>query len=342
MQVDALLAQHPCAAGEFCNEDTNVCDECQVAADCADGLYCNGDETCAAGACVAGTYQCDADQNCQEEDDGVSCENKVGGNLQITKATVKAGKDEGGDSIELSGIVNASEEDLDAAVGDTIIVSLEAEYIPGDVIEYEFPIAAGNIKKGKYTSPKDQDQVDPETRLEIDTVKETIKFSAKKDDLTGLSCPITVRVDILEWWAEDELEDPIVNGTKPCPLPLLMYVDESLEVTKVKAKKGSEPESDSISIEGTFTIDGFFDEDEPVIIKIGSNTFTVPAAAFDEKNGSYKCNSAESGNGLVTATFDYVKATYKISIKNADLSAGGAFSIDIFGNLLEATDPVNP
>ena len=260
--------------------------------------------------------------------------------LTISKATVKAGKDEGGDSIELSGILNATAEDLDAAVGGTLIVSLSAVYIPGDVIEYEFPIEAENVKNGKYTSLKDQEQVDPETKLEIDTNKGTIKFSAKKDDLTGLSCPITVRIEILGWWAEEELEEDIVNGNKPCPLSLLMFVNDSLEVTDAKVNKSTKPDSDSVSISGTFTIEGSFDKDEPVTITIGSNTFTVPGAEFVEKNGAYKCKQAESGNGLVTATFDSVKATYKISIKNADLSTGGAFSIDIFGNLLNAADPV--
>ena len=124
----------------------------------------------------------------------------------------------------------------------------------------------------------------------IDTNKGTIWFSAKKDDLTGLSCPIIVRVDILGWWAEEELLEDIVNGKKPCPLQLLMYANDSLEVTDAKVNESTKPASDSVSISGTFTIEGSFDTDEPVTIKIGSNTFTVPGTEFVETNGAYKCN----------------------------------------------------
>jgi hypothetical protein len=49
-----------------------------------------------------------------------------------------------------------------------------------------------------------------------------MKFSAKKIDLTGLSCPITVRIEIGEYVAETGLDEDIVNGPKkPCP-PQLM------------------------------------------------------------------------------------------------------------------------
>ena len=44
----------PCAAGEICNEATDVCDDCVVDADCYDGIFCNGVETCVAGVCVDG------------------------------------------------------------------------------------------------------------------------------------------------------------------------------------------------------------------------------------------------------------------------------------------------
>ncbi|MGB2987382.1 MAG: hypothetical protein WBE26_16065, partial [Phycisphaerae bacterium] len=66
----------PCDAdaGEVCNEDTDHCDECTVDADCDDGLYCNGVETCTGAECVAGTSPCAADEVCDEDNDAcVEC-----------------------------------------------------------------------------------------------------------------------------------------------------------------------------------------------------------------------------------------------------------------------------
>ncbi len=42
--------------------------ECTADADCDDGLFCNGAETCVAEACVAGTDPCDGGE-CDEEND---------------------------------------------------------------------------------------------------------------------------------------------------------------------------------------------------------------------------------------------------------------------------------
>jgi len=42
---------------------------CTADADCDDGLFCNGAETCVEGDCVAGTDPCLADQTCDDEAD---------------------------------------------------------------------------------------------------------------------------------------------------------------------------------------------------------------------------------------------------------------------------------
>jgi len=45
---------------------------CSVDADCDDGLFCNGVETCEVGSCVAGSSPCQADESCNEATD--SCD----------------------------------------------------------------------------------------------------------------------------------------------------------------------------------------------------------------------------------------------------------------------------
>ncbi len=63
--ADCLPGGNPCQPSETCNEITDTCDQCQVDADCDDGVGCT-DDTCVAGACVFTTN----DGNC---DDGLFC-----------------------------------------------------------------------------------------------------------------------------------------------------------------------------------------------------------------------------------------------------------------------------
>jgi len=60
-------------APQLCDEIADECVGCFTDADCNDGLYCNGEETCVSGACQAGTDSC-APQLCDEKaDECVDC-----------------------------------------------------------------------------------------------------------------------------------------------------------------------------------------------------------------------------------------------------------------------------
>src|SRR5262249_4809888 len=41
-------------ATPYCNESLDACVQCLTGAQCDDGLFCNGAETCSAGVCAAG------------------------------------------------------------------------------------------------------------------------------------------------------------------------------------------------------------------------------------------------------------------------------------------------
>ena len=48
---DCVSTGDPCAAGAFCNETSDLCDECSIDGDCDDLVACT-DDTCVAGSCV--------------------------------------------------------------------------------------------------------------------------------------------------------------------------------------------------------------------------------------------------------------------------------------------------
>jgi hypothetical protein len=212
--------------------------ECLVNGDCTDdGLYCTGTTVCTANTCAdagdpcsGGTPVCDeagdrcveclTDGDCDAEDRCASNVCIARGSMQITKATVKAGKVRGADSIKFSGTFDATTADVDAAMNGTITLRIEAAGIP-DLNEttFTFPINAEAFKKGKYKSPKVKPalKTDPVVGLAFDTVKGKLSFKSKNLSLTGLACPITVRIEFGTYAAVTVLNEDVVNGTKPCP-----------------------------------------------------------------------------------------------------------------------------
>lgn len=261
--------------------------------------------------------------------------------MQVFKVKLKAGKKDSTDSLKLSGWLDANEDDLEAAVGGNILFIIGADYIPvPGTIEYMFPVTQDTVKSGKYKSPKD-----PIQSFSLDINSGEISFAVKKDDLTGVSCPVTFMAQFGDYEAEAEVDADIINDNKPCPVPLLMGAANYLDAAKVKAKKGKTTGSDSISIFGSFAVNGFagsFDTGQPVVIVLGTDTFTVPGAQFTEKKGTYSCKSADSGNGLVSAKFDTVKARHSIKIKNATVTESGdvVFAVNLFSNPLEASETI--
>ena len=228
-----------CLADGDCDDYcvAKICVECRNNTDCSDAQFCTGTETCASGECIAGTAPCGgATPECNEATDRcVECLNDNNcppgyrctgnacaprGTMQITKATVKAGKFRGADSMKFSGTLNATTADVNAAMNDMITLTIEAAGIPAlDETTFTFPINATAFKKGKYKSPKVKpaNKTDPVVGLAFDTIKGKLSFSSKNLNLTGLACPITVRIQFGNYAAVTILNENIVNGTKPCP-----------------------------------------------------------------------------------------------------------------------------
>ena len=68
----------PCE-GLFCDEDGDRCCDCLGDADCDNGLFCDGEETCDPDSCVcqAGADPCPEGVECDEDNDRCSCELEI-------------------------------------------------------------------------------------------------------------------------------------------------------------------------------------------------------------------------------------------------------------------------
>jgi hypothetical protein len=326
-----------CSGGKpFCK--ANACVECLDNNDCPDG-YCNG----VLGRCV----ECLETTHCAPGYRCVSSVCTARGTMRIAKANVKAGKFRGADRMKFSGLLSATAADLNTAMGGSITLSIEAETIPDpSETTFTFPINELTFKKGKYKSPKFKPayKTDPVVKFAFDTIKGKLTFSSKNLDLTGVGCPITIRIEFGDYAAVATLTADIVNGKKPCPPELMMGVLDRLSVEKTQANKGSAAGSDSLRLSGIFTVEGALNPDLPVVLTLGPDTFALEADEFDEKNGSYMCKKCDSGNGFVTAKFDTEKCRFSIRIKDADISGSGkvTFSKELFGNSLQTRVTLPP
>jgi hypothetical protein len=103
-----------CPVGEQCDPADGQCKvpaECEVDADCDDGLYCNGEEICDMGTCIAGTPP-----NC---DDGVGC--TADSCDEVGDSCVNAPDDGACDDADVCNGAETCDPELDCQPGDPLV-----------------------------------------------------------------------------------------------------------------------------------------------------------------------------------------------------------------------------
>jgi hypothetical protein len=265
--------------------------------------------------------------------------------FQVKKCSVTAGSKYNTvcDSISFSGILDADANDIIAA--DNIVVAVDSNDL-ADPCVMTFPINAATFKKGSYNYTIKGYPFKSTFKFSTKTGK--FSLSAKNIDLTGLSCPVIVTIQVGGSSGSVSLDETIVNGPKKLiSYQLMMGAENSLMADKVSFKRSTKPDANSLTVSGRFTTAGEPDYlSNPMVITVGSQTFTVPGNLFLSKNGVVTCKAAPSNEGplaLVTAKLDYVKCTYTISIKYASITQHGVvdFGIDCFGVNLDGLETIN-
>ena len=237
------------------------------------------------------------------------------------------------DSIRFSGLLDAAAGDIDNA--DEIVVTIDSEYM-SQPLPFAFPINDSTFKKGKYryTSPKVKgDKNAPKTSFKFNPRNRKWAFRAQKVDLTGLSCPMTVKIQIGAYVSEVQLGEDIVNGNKPIPIQFMMGVVDSLIVDKIKPKFGKTTSGDSFSVKGWFTTASPVDILSPLQVTLGGKSWTIPGMKFNSPNLFCKRTKAYQG-GYVTAKFDFSKCVFKITVSKILIADHGQVSFDVAGSFV--------
>lgn len=245
--------------------------------------------------------------------------------VTVTKCSVTAGTKPDTDKISFSGTMNAKADDFNDANNsfdaNFVEVSISADDM--DPCVFHFPVNNKTWKKGKFSSTVTSKPL--KISLTFDSKKKTFSFAANDVNLKGLSCPVDVEIQVGNWYAATTVDETIVNGKNPIPMVLLMGVKNSLSTNKFKIKKSSKADSDQLTISGSFSAqDASINmADANFIVTFNGQSFTLAVDSFKQSKLAYKCSKiapTEDGMAELTASFDFGKATFALSLTRANLT----------------------
>ena len=164
--------------------------------------------------------------------------------------------------------------------------------------------------------------------MTLDFVKGIFTATGKDIDLSGLTAPAPVALVMGDYYgyatAADEGANDVINSKKSLPVQLLSGNADTLQVTKMKVKEGPENYVSSLIIQGTLTSIETVDlAATGLAIHWGTDSYTIGKEYFTEKGtdkyvGKKKSFIADPIS--VNATIDFIKCTFKIALKNTELT----------------------
>jgi hypothetical protein len=254
----------------------------------------------------------------------------------ITKFTAKAGSAASTDSAQFAGLMEAAASDIESAA--EIVISFEAEDLSVP-LDWTFPLNATTFKKGKFSAKIGN------TSFKYDPKNGKMSFSAKNQNLSKLSCPIKTTIEIGNHVSEMLADENVVNGLKkPCPPQFLMGVRNWMLVDKSQVKFGKVAGTDSFSITGYFAVADDYDKANPIVVTLGTKTYTVEGNLFSTSGLAESYSGTSQEGPLFKAKFDFAKGTYQIQVRNATIEDAGDvdFGINCFGQELPVQTVIIP
>jgi hypothetical protein len=284
-----------------------------------------------------------AKNTCGTSDFSSSDSGYVSTNLKtvpIIKCAVTAGSKIHRDKISFSGTMGATAGDFNDA--NSVIVTIRAESA-GDMAPrvFTFPVNNKTFKKGKFKSTITSKP--SKMSFAFNTKKKTFSFSASNIDLTGLSCPVGIEVEVGDWAGAAAVNETIVNGPKrPIPIKFLMGVKNSMRVDKTKFTRNKKTGLiTQVAVKGGFSVKNAIDMTaNSFSVGIGTQTFAIPADTFKNTKGKFTCSKVKLAGGIVAATFDTHKCTFTLTIKGTkitDPKGAAAFKME-FGGFSEGAE----
>ncbi len=261
--------------------------------------------------------------------------------ILLAKCKVKAGKTAGKDSISFTGILkDITAADLNGAgeIYITIVSDVDG-HVAYPIDNDPLIINPVKVKKGKYSHKDKQKGIS----FKIDANKGKFSLKIKNADLTGLGSPLSLEIEIGSYYGAGSADETKVNGKKPIPIQLMSgYKDTLPPPLKIKAKNGKKEFTDSLAVKGGFSLK---DEPSPITsmtlflggqsihLTDDTGTFTYKRNKKTSRITSVAYKSGKGETPQIKARFDFVKCSYSVSIKKAELETTSG-QID-FGVLID-------
>jgi len=260
--------------------------------------------------------------------------------LSISRCVIRSAST---DSISISGLMSATADDFNDANNSTdanfVEIAISSENMTSCV--FTVPVDRRTWKNDKFVYSGAEDGIKKLFRYNPRSHK--FNFWAKKLDLSGLECPLTIDINVGDYTGTVEVEETKVNGTRPMPIKLLMGVEDAIRVDRTCLRRFS---TDWLSVRGGFTVE---DTDVnlanvPLSITLDSQTFTIPEGSFRAGNNIFRCSNVIIEGGIASARFNFNKGTFRLIIKNSDITAeSGTFDFgmefDTFNENTQITLP---
>ena len=251
------------------------------------------------------------------------------GSFNIDLMKIKAGKSrsESLDALLLKvSNIDIFENDIAGGVLYSIVAGESEELIFSETVYLD------NIRKDKCNVKLGDNS------YKFDFKKKIFQFSGKNIDLTGLCSPVKIVLenDNIEQTAvaydNDALASggsiDVINGKNTVPISLMSGVEDSLIVEKIKFKLGNKDNTDTLSVQGQFTLkDENVDfSDKDIVIAYGDFTITLNSSNI-QRSGTKKVYIYKNPKGqkenLVSMKLDIEKCKFSISLKKVDIGEQG-------------------
>ncbi|MBN1763661.1 MAG: C10 family peptidase [Sedimentisphaerales bacterium] len=245
---------------------------------------------------------------------------ELAADMSLTECTVKAGKYAGQDSIQVAGFFPAGKEQI--VDGKYLSATIRSEF--GALFEESVNFGLGRIRKGVF---KYKGKPGALTSFMFDLNNQTFSLEAKNIDLTGLSSPVFVDIQLGDFSGTAQADEDIINGPlQPLPMQLLAGAANALRIDDVIVQtEGLEwKTTDTLTISGAIAVQNsninFYWQ--KVTIQWSEQTYTIPQFQFTpNKNDKYTCKKVPLlEGGLATVNFDLLKGTFNIEISQVKLN----------------------
>jgi len=237
----------------------------------------------------------------------------------ITKCTVSAGKNNIG-TISISGEMDVNAHDLNDVNSFTITVDSNNMLSPCTEI---FPVNGNSFKNGKYSYALTESG--SKKSFKYDTATGKFSFTAQNIDLSGLACPVTMRITIGDYAGSAHAGERIVNGLhKPAPITLMLGVKNALRIDSFKVTRGKDKFSVKAAIAVKDTNVNLAETD--VAVTLDSQTFTIPVGSFVASKNKFVCTNADvNEGGFAAGVFDANNCTFTLTIKQTGITSPSGY-----------------